>query len=1095
MRGWRRPLVRFCGAALLALAGWTVAGLVGPDDRPAAAAPFATICDAAGGSLRAVPSSLVFDGDAISGQHHQRTGFPATAIATSPDPDGSPAIAQRNLQPVDLDGDGRLDLELALGVRASTAAETVGSLTGATPMDALLTQNYGYRPDSAPSGVGVGVTGLDLLVKVPATSWINKTGHYAARVQVRLERVLGGRVVDHLDVAFTIDSLQAAARAATARFPGEVRMGIALRDPEDDLAAWVVGHEVVYPGVAPEDHGPLDLGTTVTRVVPATDGPALASGLLDVDLAWNRVPVDAAFGVRQTCLPGSGNGAPEPVAHYASNLPDPAPSGHDVEMTVRSGLGRGLDRGDEVRIDGRVRQLPRLVDLLGRGDVVDLAHSPEAAPDVRLDRLDLAVDDPGTDADESLHAYGRLDGLPPHVRIEQDRDAEDDIAATDVGACPSVAATDGALPHLPVYAPTLATTGRADGCSVPAGAPPVTISAAHLVVQNFLPDGPYGREPSAALATPPPPGRAPEQEAHYEQPVAGEAWRLVTVVRPAVARTTFVLAAVQHPDLGTAVDEKVLLVRVGADLTDVESLHFTTEAGTRRPSGTNPAPDDRATYGPRDEVGATTRAAPELRARVTLQSDRRDDIDDDQANAGSSAFVHGTLSPFPAVLPEVSVQAVGPGTVDNRATSALRVRWQAPRATLDVATVHHQSPGRDAGGREVPSVVVDGEAELTAPTSGEVELAGDTGDGRLRTALFSRTAADDELELRLAGRITTDADRRDGRALRLATTARVIDKLRMALERGLDDRHLTEAAVVACTGAIGCDGDVHVDAVMGKDTNVPTLAAGVTPPAPVPPRSWVTPAPAEANDLTVVRTPAAGPDPEEWAASLDLHDLVGLSYRPEPGDVCVRTGDGPRQPLTAVLQTPDTWFDGRLDAPPTTAEVKLRFAPHATDQPMLWTDITSCATEEAPVDETAPGHPWDDQDIPAPDEDPEPQPPSPPVLEATAVVSSGPPEPVPQLAPSANGLAVTAERTLDRTTASAVRLREWLPEHLLIWAPDTRCPFDCASPGWQRREHSGVRVRAQSTRADLGALTVTANVARRAGSCRSTDTSRATSTS
>jgi hypothetical protein len=135
---------------------------------------------------------------------------------------------------------------------------------------------------------------LDLLVKVPTTSWINKTGHYAAKVQVGLERVLGGAVVDHLDVTFTIDSLQAAARAATARFPGEVRMSIAFRDtdvgdsdgiPEnDDLAAWVVGNEVVYPGVALEDHGPLDLRTTVTRTVPASEGPALVSGLVDV--AW-----------------------------------------------------------------------------------------------------------------------------------------------------------------------------------------------------------------------------------------------------------------------------------------------------------------------------------------------------------------------------------------------------------------------------------------------------------------------------------------------------------------------------------------------------------------------------------------------------------------------------------------------------------------------------------------------------------------------------------------------------------------------------------------------------------------------------------------
>jgi hypothetical protein len=53
----------------------------------------ATVWDLTSGSLRAVPSSLVLVGDAISGQHHGRTGFPANAIAATPDPDGSPSIA------------------------------------------------------------------------------------------------------------------------------------------------------------------------------------------------------------------------------------------------------------------------------------------------------------------------------------------------------------------------------------------------------------------------------------------------------------------------------------------------------------------------------------------------------------------------------------------------------------------------------------------------------------------------------------------------------------------------------------------------------------------------------------------------------------------------------------------------------------------------------------------------------------------------------------------------------------------------------------------------------------------------------------------
>jgi hypothetical protein len=1090
--GKRGRLVALVVGAVVGAAAVVAAWLGVFGGQPAAAAGLSTLCDAPGAAMSPIPTSLLFEGDAVTGEHHELTAFPASTIALAPDPDGSPAITPTNLQPVDLDGDGQPDLELGMGLRTSTAPERDHSVTAATPLDALHTENWGFAPDSAPSGVGVELVGWDLLVKVPQASWIrrapNLDGHYAARVGFRLERRLPNGS-DYLDVLYEIDALQASARAPEARFPDEVRLSVAFKDPDPangDIVFWSVGQEVIHSGLDAEKYPPLDTGASLTRVVPDPER-VIEQPLLDVDLAWDRAPDDFALGVGQTCP------SPRqltPVAHYATNLPHPAPSGHAVDVAVRSGIGSGLDGGDEVRVEGRIEQLPRLVGLLERDGVVDLVRSTEAEPTIRLDRLDVAVDDPDRSDDRPVHASGRLEGLPPHVRIDHTRDTETgELRQIVLTACPTLEVPGDLIWYfLPAWAPEILASGQVEGCDV---APQPVIRNAHLVVQNFVPEGPYGGERSAAMAVPPSPAQRTREVCRYERGRDGP-WELRCDRLAEVQRTAFVLVAAQHPHVtSTRSDPDVLLVRAGADLVDIESATFRSEAV--RPGEEEPPPDgDDLVI--RDETAITTDAGEEPLGQVTFQLDRRTDLRDREANEGPSILVRGTVAPLPGTIDMLAVEAQRSdpevGEADDVSASALRVDWKLPttveRLDLDLDEVHAQLPGRDPEGRVLSALAVDGEAELSLLRYGHVDLTRRTRDGSTTDRLHYDARTPDELRLRLAARVATEEDRRQGQALRIAADARLAEELEAHLVHASDDGRFVYADVDMCDDATRCDNEVHVDAVLGPDSGVPTLATGVRPPAPVAPRPWITRHAAEANDLTVVVDPPSG---EEWGASLDAHDLAWLSYEPEPGigDVCVRRAggaggaSGASGPVTLLLQAPGAWLEGRLDALPDQA--RLRFVPSADtaddDRPLLWLDTTSsnCDRDAPPVDDTTPLEaPGDDEATGRP------------VLEATAVLGSGSALDAlaePLLAPNGDHVSVTGEVAADRSTAFAARLRQWLPDHLLVWAPDTRCPSDCSSlPSWQRRNHSGARVRVQSTRPDLGALTVAANVASPANPCR-----------
>ncbi len=130
-------------------------------------------------------------------------------------------------------------------------------------------------------------------------------------------------------------------------------------------------------------------------------------------LAWDRVPADFALGIFQTCDPSPARWRTSPPT-----WPTPTRSGHSVGVALRSGIGAGIEGADEVRLEGRIDGVPRLIDVLQLDETIDVVHTPDHAPDLVVERLELAIDDTSRSDDQPVHVHGRLDGVPAHVLVE-----------------------------------------------------------------------------------------------------------------------------------------------------------------------------------------------------------------------------------------------------------------------------------------------------------------------------------------------------------------------------------------------------------------------------------------------------------------------------------------------------------------------------------------------------------------------------------------------------------------------------------------------------------------------------------------------------
>jgi hypothetical protein len=1038
-----------------------------------------------------------FRGDAITGQRHAPSGsFPNSGVLS--DAAGLPDWGSRAFTPVHVNApptgqaprpgeDTRPDLEFMLGFRGSTAEDDE---LGISPLDTLFNENFGIA--DTPPYPGVNVLGFDLRVRLPDDSWIRDVpdGHYAAELAARVGVPIGGSTTWY-EVRFRIDSLQAYARDLDATFPDEVVFAVALR-PEWVAGAnpfleppiayhWTVANEVVFAGAPADDQPALDLGVEVVETDDNHESPQYFASVVDADLAWDRTPTDFAIGLRQPCNSNPGPGTP--AVHFASNLPRPSALGHTLDIGVRSGMSQGMHYADELRLDARVHAVPQRIDVVQRADVVDVLRSTGAAPTIDLETLDIAFDDPDRTDDEPIHAHGRLAGLPPHVRVGLAHDpASSELRTVTVDACPTLDRADPLLERVALVAAAVEATGYVDDCVPVVGDPGATrVLNAHVVVQNFLPDGPQGGTQSGTLPDPPPPAREARDDCLYEAQPDGP-WLRRCVHLPEVERKAFVLAGAQHPHHHPWANTNMWLVRAGADLSNFASARFDTEASSRREPGEPVTDDDRAAYGAQDTVAFRLDAGAEPSAQVLTRFDRRDHLQYIDDNHGVLAGAEGTISPLPATIDELSLVTLTRGRDANKSDETpARISWSADDPmTLRADTLEVQLPSRDNNQEPLSGLIIEGGASITLPEQGTLRIDEHLDGDREDTEIRLTSPVPGRREVSIAARITTAADRSAGKALTLSGDATVRTPLEVTLGRHAVRRDLLEVDAVACANRSSCDNDFEIKAIYGPDPGVPTLDAGVPLPEPTPPRPWIVPAPRENNHIAAT----VGVGGNDWTAHVRTRDFVGVRSR-GTSDICVRSAS--TDPLTAVVQAPDLWADARLSRVPEEVRVRLDRDP-APAAPMVWVDRTSCDTAAPPITATAP------------EAGPGTSPTDAPIVDARLVLGGGAalsalpmPPPAP---PTGDHVRAQVDVAQDGSAAAAATIRVRLPEHLMLWEPTTNCSdlgeiedfadligqiAACSSPAWQPSDRSIVGFRLQSTSYQLGTLHARAHVVSQGG--------------
>ena len=365
-----------------------------------------------------------------------RATFPATYAGSLPGattlPDGSRVVERvfplvtesedsffgtvvsRVFQPydVDLDGDAQRDLWFQLTFKVGTfglPADLQAQLRR------LFHENFA-RPRDRVTVVEIDdVLGPLVMLSAHAEGWA-RTAPFRADVGVgvRFRRADGSLSSTYVDVG--IDG------TAASRWPTHAEVAAMLRADDGGDAGLTgstnylaVGERFDYGSPVPD---PMPAAAASVEVSDVTGtSPLVTEQLFAASTGWSRAPQAVAVGARQVC-PAGGTSA---STGHLSWLRDPDPAA-TLDLDVTSGAGHGLGGGPELGLDATVTGVPRRLDWVAHPHRLDLVNTPETdetfvRPDVVLDELILATDDPADPADTPLHVTGRVDDLSAHIRV------------------------------------------------------------------------------------------------------------------------------------------------------------------------------------------------------------------------------------------------------------------------------------------------------------------------------------------------------------------------------------------------------------------------------------------------------------------------------------------------------------------------------------------------------------------------------------------------------------------------------------------------------------------------------------------------------
>lgn len=383
---------------------------------------------------------------------------------------GGANVEYANMSAVDLDSDSTPDIMFVAGPRLSSAPATGGSGTGPNPVDPMMTQNFGEArdyPAFLPRYVGgVGVDLRVLRTSPVAADWMGQFG-----VSLVYTRGDGSQVHQRVRIGLDArpDQLTTSHGAVPRRLPTESRLSLLFRiSPDRIRGSWALGQEFEYSDVAPGTQRP-GIGVTLdVDKITATGAPLGTE--ITTSLGYTVAPEDLGAGVRQSCV-------------HVEDFPSMAQLGWNrtlesatavaptTTVSVRTGLGQGLGSTpgapvDEVSLSATVAPMPRRLDYVAHPDDLTIARSGEAAPDIGLAGMQIAMQD----WTNPFVVSGRVAGLPERTEMAVAR-PDGDITAGRIVFCPT-APVAVAVPSVP-YAP----------CSAGSAPRPASVT---VVAQNFL---------------------------------------------------------------------------------------------------------------------------------------------------------------------------------------------------------------------------------------------------------------------------------------------------------------------------------------------------------------------------------------------------------------------------------------------------------------------------------------------------------------------------------------------------------------------------------------------------------------------------------
>jgi hypothetical protein len=349
---------------------------------------------------------LVARSTAVDGTVHAWGGAGQPITIGGPAANGAPEINGAELVPIDLDGDGTIDVKFGLGTRTSSAG-TLSS--GPSSIQSVLAQNF-RLPATGPNG-SVPLIGIDARATGVANASVKSDLiEFGLRFDFRVDGTYVGQ-----ELAIGIDGRSTATTAP--RIPDDARVTLAGfgpavgSDPKTTVIA--IGQDVSWTGIAASNQPAIPLTYDLHRL--DTTNPLGLDAKLR--FGWQgRTPTETGFAIRNVCSPS--NTSFRSTTHFAwsgTNL-----SGAGLGIDFGYGIGRGVAGGEAFGLHGSITAMSSRADAILHADGVSLSRSNDQPNmTITLDRLLSAPHEdtpavPGT-PERVMLVSGQLAKIPPHL--------------------------------------------------------------------------------------------------------------------------------------------------------------------------------------------------------------------------------------------------------------------------------------------------------------------------------------------------------------------------------------------------------------------------------------------------------------------------------------------------------------------------------------------------------------------------------------------------------------------------------------------------------------------------------------------------------